>query len=1056
MALVFLWGSRAVAQPALAEADLYLNAAKAALRQGQIDSVAIYVAQARAIGLQMPDTETYINGCTDVAKALFREYPERGVQLLKRLRSDVQALHGVDSPFDNEICYQIARGFYFQRAYDSCRVYATENLRRMERSSVNALDRANHYNLLGAAYNLSGQSAKALEEYKKVLTIRMAILGAEDNQIASIYFNLGNTYSNLKLYNKALEAYTLGIKIREKVLGNKHPDLASIYFNVGVMYDDKGEYNNAIRYLEQALDIFQENPEQFDQQIAGIFNNLAIAYKNKGAYQEAAGYHQQSVQKYEQLTGDNSLKIADVYTNLAILAGLKGAYHQAVELHEQALRLYEQKLPPHDPRLIAAANNLGIAYADDGDFEGALSQLLGLVPLIENNAAQREQFANLNNDIADIYFKIGNRATSKTYNLRALAIQREIFTDKSYKLAATYNSLAKIAEAESDYELALSYLQEAMAANHAHFKATPNNAIPNAQGYFRYEYFVESLLLKAQLITRATKPEAAALLQAKFLYQVVDTVLTEVQGELISSEDKLRLSEKIYELSQRAIENCVQLADATGDARFWEAAFRYVEKSKNTVLTQSITANQARHFAGIPDSLVALENQLQSNIRYYKLQLTEQPDSAAILLYQNELFAAEVAHRTLMHQLEVQYPFYHQLKYDRNVPRVRAIQFALPEKTALVSYFTGDSTLYCFVITKQDFLVHRKAIGSDFYEQQVGLRKSIALQLDEDYLWLAHRLYKTLFPFALDKEINALIIVPDGNLSKMPFEALLTREVRPRTGTSSFAGLPYLLQQYQISYALSGALFYQQKLLTPAAVEQREGLVAYAPVFAEPQNLNLFSSGSRNPLAAEDGGVRRSISLDGQYIAALPATADEVTAIAEVFQNQRQPVSTFLFQNANEEALKRSDMSRSKYIHIATHGFINEAQPDLSGLLLFPQLSGSEDHILYSGEVYSLNLRANLVVLSACETGLGKVANGEGLLGLSRAFLYAGAENLVVSLWKVQDRATADLMVRFYQQHLNGQAKGFSIPLRQAKLDLIGSETFSHPYYWSAFVLIGQ
>lgn len=359
LAFVFLWDSKAVAQPALAEASLYLSAAKAALTQGQIDSVAIYLAQARVIGLQMTDTETYINGCTDIAKALFREYPERGVQLLKRLRSDVRALHGVDSPFDTEICYQIARGFYFQRAYDSCRVYATENLRRMERSSANALERANHYNLLGAAYNLSGQSAKALEEYKKVLTIRMSMLGAEDNQIASIYFNLGNTYSNLKLYNKALEAYTLGIKIREKVLGNKHPDLASIYFNVGVMYDDKGEYNNAIRYLEQALDIFQENPAQFDQQIAGIFNNLAIAYKNKGAYQEASGYHQQSVQKYEQLTGDNSLKIADVYTNLAILAGLKEAYHQAVELHDRhsgsTSKSYRPTTPGSSLRLTTSA-----------------------------------------------------------------------------------------------------------------------------------------------------------------------------------------------------------------------------------------------------------------------------------------------------------------------------------------------------------------------------------------------------------------------------------------------------------------------------------------------------------------------------------------------------------------------------------------------------------------------------------------------------------------------------------------------------------------------------
>ncbi len=1048
-------------QPAFGQVPInkdvnYIAIALSALEKGQLDSMAACLGKARDICLTDGRWETCVTGFTDVAKTLYnRGYTYQGIQLLRRLQQDARQYLREHITDETEIYYQMARGFYFEKMYDSCVTYTMHNIDYLERLSRDetALERANHYNLLGAAYNAMGQSARALQKYEQVLAIRIANLGTEDNQIASIYFNMGNAYSNLKLYNKALDAYIKGIKIREKALGSQHPTLASIYFNVGVMYDDKGEYDNAILFFERALEIFQEHPGRFADQIADVFNNLAISYKNKGAYQESSTYHQQSIRKYEQLSGSHSDKMADVYTNLAILAGLRKAYTEAIELHEKAWHLYQQRLEPNDPRLLAAANNLGIAYADAGDYEGALAQLRGLASIMERNAGQQEQFANLNNDIGEVYFQLGDWMKAKTFNLRALDIQQKIFSGKSYKLAITSNNLARIALEEKDYPQALKYLQQALMVNHANFNANDPTEALRASGYLRYEYFVESLLLKAKLLS-VNGNEPAGLLQAKSLYRIADTVLAEVQKELISSEDKLRLAENIYELSQWAVENCFQLANATGEQGYLEEAFEYVEKSKNMVLKQSIAANHAKHFAGIPDSLVQLEDQLQSNIRYYKLQLAEKPDSAAALLYNNELFLAQMSYRTLIRQLEEAYPLYHQLRYDRTVPSVQALQAVLPAQTALLSYFISDSALFCFVITQQNFQAYRTPISGHFYNQLVGLRKSIAWQLNEDYIELAYPLYQQLFPFELEDQIESLVIISDGALSKLPFEALLMHKT---SLTNGFATLPYLVSRYNIRYALSGALFQQQqsRMTEPSVFDG--GLIAYAPVFAEPQKVELFSSGTRNPLVINDNQrVGRAITMDGQYVAALPATADEVQAITSVFQQKGQSVSAFMFQEANENQLKRGAANRSQYIHIATHGFINEAQPDMSGLLLFPNFDGQEDHILYSGEVYGLQLQAELVVLSACETGLGKVAKGEGLLGLSRAFLYAGAQNLVVSLWKVQDRATAELMVKFYQWHLDSEHRQFAQPLRQAKLDMIRSETFSHPYYWSAFVLIGR
>ncbi len=1033
-------------------ADSYIQLAEQSLEAETFnDSMFNYMAEALSIYAPTGEWETAKENFLRVALACYQKrFVTEGIQLLQNLDEAMSASFSEPTTMQLEVRYQMARGYYFSGNFAQCQAQAENNMSYIDDTSLLYAD---HSNLLGVIHYRNGDLFAAQKALEKTLAIRQKKLDPTSNEIASVLNNLGNIYKDLGVYSKAVDYYNRAIAIRQELLGEGHPAIAVVLFNSADLLNKKGDHNQAIAYFQRALAIFQQDTDSYSEYIAEIFNNLAATYKNKGAFQESTAYHQQAIQQYQSLPDDYSVEIGNVYVNWSNLSALQKDHAKEVELAEQAIVLYEQTLEADHPRLVAARNNLGIAYANNGDYEGAIAELKSLLPLIENDAEQREQFANLNNDIGDVYFKIDEITEAKIYNEQALAIQQELFGNKSYKLAYTYNNLAKIAEAEARNEQALQYLQQALAANHAEFEIAYGNAAPPPRGFFKFDYFVESLLHKARLLRRSA--DATALIQASLLYTVADSALTQVRDELLSADDKIRLSEKVFELSQAAIANYVQLADVTGDIRYLQEAFLFSEKSKSNVLSQSIQANQAKQFAGIPDSLIALEDQLQSDINFYNLKLLEQPDSTQRILYQNERFAAQQAYRNLVEKLESEYPFYYQLKYDRTTPQVEALQFALPEQTAMVSYFTGDSVLYSFVLTKEDFQVHRSPIGEDFYEQQVGLRKSITNKLNADYVTLANNLYQTLFPFTLDRQIESLIIIPDGTLNKLPFEALLTKRVNPR-GNINFSRLPYLLGDYQINYALSATLYYQQEATMSTLDVAGEGLLAYAPVFAKPQEIGFFANEFRDPIAAIEEETSRTTILNGQYVSALPATADEVRAIGQIFQQKGQKVSTYLFENANEQQLKASNLQQSKYVHIATHGFINETQPDLSGLLMFPDSVGREDHILYAGEVYNLNLSADLVVLSACETGLGKVASGEGLLGLSRAFRYAGANNLIVSLWKVQDRATADLMADFYQNHLNGEGSGFATPLRQAKLDMIRSETFSHPYFWSAFVLIGN
>jgi CHAT domain-containing protein len=282
-----------------------------------------------------------------------------------------------------------------------------------------------------------------------------------------------------------------------------------------------------------------------------------------------------------------------------------------------------------------------------------------------------------------------------------------------------------------------------------------------------------------------------------------------------------------------------------------------------------------------------------------------------------------------------------------------------------------------------------------------------------------------------------LIIIPDAAIHYVPFDALLTEAVDAEGGIRDYRTLPYLLREKNVSYIYS-ATFFQQTMHRQRKTAPRD-LLAFAPVFGEE---------AMGPQNRETGP--------------LPASRDEVEGIDALFGTRYGwferwfggKTEVLLTGSATEDRLKTREAALYRYVHLATHGFVDEKEPGQSGLAL-AQGGRSEDGLLHLGEIYNLNLNADLVVLSACETGLGQLARGEGIIGLTRGFLYAGAANVLVSLWKVDDTTTAQLMQDFYVDLLADFPK--TTALRRAKLRLIEKHPrFARPYYWSSFILIGR
>jgi CHAT domain-containing protein len=315
-------------------------------------------------------------------------------------------------------------------------------------------------------------------------------------------------------------------------------------------------------------------------------------------------------------------------------------------------------------------------------------------------------------------------------------------------------------------------------------------------------------------------------------------------------------------------------------------------------------------------------------------------------------------------------------------------------------------------------------------------------------------LYQWLFPKGIPFASTHIVVIPDSRLVKIPFEALLENIAG---STDTYAAMNFVINRVSVSYANSALLFINRM---ESVSKNNQGLLAMAPVFADgttnAMHLRTQSWLTETDHALKTSGQTRGTVFEGNAIMPLPGTADEIQSLYRLFAASKKPAELILGPVASEKKLKSSKLSDYQYIHLATHGFVNEESPELSGLLLAQDTSEQdEDNVLYMGELYNLNINADLVTLSACETGLGKIIEGEGVVGLTRALTFAGARNILVSLWKVNDASTAELMINFYKTLLQNGQNEISSALREAKLAMIKGEKFSDPYYWSPFVLSG-
>jgi len=493
-------------------------------------------------------------------------------------------------------------------------------------------------------------------------------------------------------------------------------------------------------------------------------------------------------------------------------------------------------------------------------------------------------------------------------------------------------------------------------------------------------------------------------------------VFDSIKPSFRSTLDKLDLIESTFPLFESGLNSAHQLITNSKDHPFIDKAFAYAEKSKSIVLLEALLSAKATDFANIPKKFLERERQLKSEIAYFerKLNTSKQGDFDLI---EDELFGLKEEHRNLISKIENQYKAYFDLKYNTQFISLPEAQNLLEPDEKLISYFYGNDAIYAIAVDNSSKQLLKIPLNASLINslkrtrQMLADSKSDAIELGR----ISQQTYQAVVaPLLTSGEKKKLIIIPDGLLNYIPFGALNT----------SIEGLSYLTEHHSISYVNSATLYEQL-----SNRDRRKGeLLAFAPKFSGEQ---VEMDPSRDKLLP------------------LPHNKREVEQILTSFDGK-----SFINENATLQNFS-SQLSNYNTVHLATHAVFNDDLPEYSYLAF--SAKDKEENLLYVSDLYNLQINADLVTLSACESGIGELKRGEGFLSLARGFFYSGASSIASTLWKVNDASTATLMGSFYQNLAKGDTK--DLALQKAKKTFLYANRqngLSHPYYWSGFIISGN
>jgi CHAT domain-containing protein/Flp pilus assembly protein TadD len=941
---------------------------------------------------------------------------------------------------------------------------------------------------IGTVHHFLDEKQQALEDFQQELKL-WRVTEDRPKEAAEALNNSGVVYSSLGLSQKAIEAYQEALTLR-RAAGDR-AGVANTLDNIGLSYLDAGELQKALDHISQALALFRELNER--PGIANTLNNIGGVYLTWGDYRKALEYFDEALELRRALGHHREEAIA--LNNIGRVYELLGEAQKALDYDQLALEL-GRKLQLRGIEA-TSINNIGIVYDWLGDRDKALEDYKQALDIFRATNNRNGEASSLNNVASFYVHTLNDPQTAIEYTRKALEIRRAL--GQRIAEANELDNLGFMQNKLGDARKAIEYHRQALemrrALGHRPGEAaslTNLGAAHFALGELQpaFDYFNQALAMHRTMGRKSmeaislyglaqVESKRGNLDAARSRMEEALNIIESLRGKAATQDLRASFLAKKQDYYEFYIDLLLRTHTQEPAKRYDLVALQASERARSRSLLELLTEARIDVDQGIPPELKQRERITYSRIAFLQSRLVgaysePKPDQEKVKALEEEMKKVDVEREQLNMEIREKHPRYASLQYPAPLG-LKEIQSLLDERTVLLEYALGKDTSFLFAVTSNDFLVARLPASTSIAQHVGALREAITVRPQRNALGKqinnSRELYRELIGPAEKVLSNKqkLIIVPSGILHYLPFEVLLSSGDEKTLPAANSSAWPYLLRRYAISYVQSAGVLASLRRRGDEAPPPKKTFLA----FADPDY--------GNETAAEPGFVRarvRSAFGDQQSfkLQRLIESRREVEEIAKL--HSRNQVDLFLGDQATEENVKATSLADYRYIHFATHGLLNENRPPYSGLILSlasevsaPQgdaqkspAAGAkpaeniraelEDGLLQVYEVFSLKLNADLVVLSACETGLGKDVKGEGLVGLTNAFLYSGARSVLVSLWNVQDRSTADLMVNLYKEMGHDHDRGEA--LRQAKLKLIEGRRYSQPYYWAPFVLVGE
>lgn len=875
-------------------------------------------------------------------------------------------------------------------------------------------------NLIGLIHHFLRDLQNALDYYNNALALSRAI--GDRAFEAAMLNNIGGVYDILAEPHKALGHFDQALSIFE-ALGDSS-EQGNTQSNIAIIYANLGERQKALEYYNKALPLIRKVENMRREAI--ILDNIGQIYIELGEPQRAMEYHQRALELR---------RIAKDPRSEARSLQLIGYAHSAMDHLSEALKYYDQALALQrtvgDKSGEALTLNLmALAHSSLGELQRSLEyrqQSLQLLQAVGDRRREAYTLARIGQD----YISLGQPDKALEYCRQALSLAQTV-ADRAgqaialHLLAHAERDKGNLADARKHIEDAISRVS-AMRAD-LDSRTFRTSYFAREQG--SYEFYID-LLMRMHNRSPSEGHDAAALaISEQARARSLLETLSEARIDIRQGVDASLLARE-RELSQRINAKAARLIQALGQQNAKERA-----------------ASLNKEISELEDHYQQAQAAVRKASPQYAALTQPQPLTA------------------------------------------REIQQLLDEETLLLQYSVGDERSYLWAVTKDSIksyeLPKREVIKKAarrvydlltarslrIKEETAAQRRQRITRADAQLLQAAAELSEIVIgPAASELRGKRLVVVPDGELHYVPFAVLpapLANQVsnaqekrNNKIQTSNQSYRPLIASHEIVSLPSASAFAEHRKSLAGRKPAERGVAIIADPVFSSDDERLKARPGNNREHKTEQPDSTAAIRLlehaadNNTVIARLPFTRREAEEILSVAPSQ----SSFKAVDfkATRAAATNPELSKYRYVHFATHGHLNTEHPDSSGIVLsmVDERGQSQPGMLMVREIYNLKLPAELVVLSACETGLGKEFRGEGLWGLTRGFMYAGAARVVVGLWSVNDRATSELMARFYKAMLKDNQRP-AAALRTAQVEMWRQKQWQSPYYWAAFTLQGE